>query len=182
MIFLIIIIVAPSLTRASPIAEFTMTEMSEQSDHHSTHSAHSRMRISTEEFENIIKISEKTRSVYPVISECLGRIPEESGYNVTKLSPPAMHLLGAMGLTFALPVIFMVLYGLISIFTFLVERGVVAIKSDFSPYKHITKNENPREKCMLIASPYSTDIVESEDNKSLKSKFKHKNQHFESEV
>jgi len=125
MIFLIIITVAPSLTGASPIAGFTMTEVSEQSDHHSTHSAHSRMRINTEEFENIVRI----RSVYPVMSECLGRMSEESVHNVTKLSPPAMHLLGAMSLTFALPVIFMVLYGLISIFTFLVEIGVAAIKS-----------------------------------------------------
>jgi hypothetical protein len=178
MIFLIIITVAPSLTGASPIAGFTMTEVSEQSEHHSTHSAHSRMRINTEEFENIVRI----RSVYPVMSECLGRMSEESVHNVTKLSPPAMHLLGAMGLTFALPVIFMVLYGLISIFTFLVEIGVAAIKSDFSPYRHIKKNENPRERCMLIASPYSSDIMESEDSKSLKYKFKHKSQHFESEV
>ena len=128
-------------------------------------------------------MSERTRSIYPVIPKCLGRIPEESGYsNVTRLSPPARHLLGAMSLTIALPVVFMILYGLISIITFLLERGVVTIKSNFSSYKHITKNKNPQEKCMLIASPYSTNIRESENNKSLKSKFKHKNQHFESEV
>jgi hypothetical protein len=181
--FFILIIVAPTLAGASPIAELTMTEISEQTNGHSTDSAHSRIQIDTEEFDNIIMMSERTRSIYPVIPECLGRIPEELGYgSVTKLSPPARHLLGAMGLAVALPAIFMILYGLISIITFLLEKGLVTIRSSFSSYKHIAKNKNPQEKCMLITSPYSTDIRESESNKSLKSKFKHKSQHLESKV
>ena len=127
--------------------------------------------------------NERTRSVFPVIPRCLGRIPEELDYeNATKLNPPVRHLFDAIGFTIALPVIFMVLYCLVTAITFFLEKGVATIRFSCSSPKQVTKDKNLEEECVLIKSLYSTDVRKSENNEDVKPKFKHKSQCFESEV
>jgi hypothetical protein len=75
--FLVLIMMTPSLAEAAPVPELMITEVLEYTKKHNADLSHPKIEIDTEKFSNFVMTNAKTRSVFPVIPRCLGRIPEE---------------------------------------------------------------------------------------------------------